>query len=392
MIRLATYLLLLGLVAGGVYWLSKRDSDRPASPAATVPSRPVTDKRQLPQYDGEMTRAMTHYALGDLRSALGLLEKSSSSPGAARARDLFYLGKTHLGLGDRERARQTWLELIRSEPASTYCGDAFFELACMVGEKSPKGLALLEKALWGHPQSVGARRAASILGDHYWERSAAEKAYRAYSLALDDHLSASGAAMIRKRLAQLNERLLLSPRPFPSGTIYHEVRRGEVLWHIARRYRISPGFIRMMNRMSSNRIYPGERLKILQGSFRILVFKSTYTLRLYFNDLFVKEYRVGLGKDDRTPVGRFVIAAKLEKPPWYFRGKLYPFGHPENVLGTRWLGFRNRPGVSGYGIHGTKDPSSIGKNLSNGCVRMRNPEVEELFALVPRGTQVEIKV
>jgi lipoprotein-anchoring transpeptidase ErfK/SrfK len=57
-----------------------------------------------------------------------------------------------------------------------------------------------------------------------------------------------------------------------------------------------------------------------------------------------------------------------------------------NPLGTRWMGL----GYKGYGIHGTNVPSSIGKAASHGCIRMRQHDVEELFALVDVGTTVEL--
>ena len=44
----------------------------------------------------------------------------------------------------------------------------------------------------------------------------------------------------------------------------------------------------------------------------------------------------------------------------------------------------------GYGIHGTVEPESIGKQVTAGCVRMRNEEVEQLYMLIPTGTQVKI--
>ena len=58
----------------------------------------------------------------------------------------------------------------------------------------------------------------------------------------------------------------------------------------------------------------------------------------------------------------------------------------EQPLGTRWLGLS----IKGYGIHGTNNPASIGKNASHGCVRMRNRDVEELFGMVGVGDQVEL--
>ena len=88
--------------------------------------------------------------------------------------------------------------------------------------------------------------------------------------------------------------------------------------------------------------------------------------------------------------GELIVEVKQENPDWYSQGRRVPFGDPENVLGTRWMGFEDSPGAMGYGIHGTDAPESIGKDESMGCVRMRNHEVEELFEVVPRGTVVSI--
>jgi lipoprotein-anchoring transpeptidase ErfK/SrfK len=71
---------------------------------------------------------------------------------------------------------------------------------------------------------------------------------------------------------------------------------------------------------------------------------------------------------------------------WYKQGAVVPPDSPENVLGTRWLGF-DKPG---YGIHGTVDAAPIAKQQSAGCVRMVNSDVEELFTVVPIGTEVTI--
>jgi lipoprotein-anchoring transpeptidase ErfK/SrfK len=61
---------------------------------------------------------------------------------------------------------------------------------------------------------------------------------------------------------------------------------------------------------------------------------------------------------------------------------------PGGPFGARWLGL-NAPNGD-YGIHGTNNPSSIGKNISNGCIRMYNNAVIELSNLVTTGTQVNI--
>ena len=86
-----------------------------------------------------------------------------------------------------------------------------------------------------------------------------------------------------------------------------------------------------------------------------------------------------------SPTGVYQIVNSIADPTWYTKGKIVPPGKC-NPLGTRWLGLSRK----GYGIHGTNRPSSIGRNASHGCIRMRNREVEELFKMVAVGEKVEL--
>ena len=71
------------------------------------------------------------------------------------------------------------------------------------------------------------------------------------------------------------------------------------------------------------------------------------------------------------------------------RHKPVPFGDPENPLGTRWIAWRASDGTnSGLGFHGTKEPDSVGQDLSQGCVRMLNRDVEELYEILGRITAI----
>ena len=74
----------------------------------------------------------------------------------------------------------------------------------------------------------------------------------------------------------------------------------------------------------------------------------------------------------------FVVDNKLINPVWYSPDGIYPFGDPKNVLGTRWIGFEDKEGLYGYGIHGTTEPDSIGKEMSNGCILNRNFLIKEM--------------
>jgi lipoprotein-anchoring transpeptidase ErfK/SrfK len=108
-------------------------------------------------------------------------------------------------------------------------------------------------------------------------------------------------------------------------------------------------------------------------------------------------YPVAIGKGDgekelsATPEGDFVIDAKIKDPPWYRRGERIEHADPRNILGTRWMGFKPTSELTGYGIHGTTEPQTVPGRASNGCIRMHNADVEELFEWVPKGTKVYVR-
>jgi lipoprotein-anchoring transpeptidase ErfK/SrfK len=192
---------------------------------------------------------------------------------------------------------------------------------------------------------------------------------------------------IKEKLYELNKILVFSRTPSPDAFFY-KVIPGDSLVKIAKKFNTSYAFIMRINNKSRTLIKIGERLKILKGELSLLVDKSDYTLTILLNGHFIKQYPVGIGKSDKTPIGVFVIDNKLVNPTWYSPEGVYPYGNPKNVLGTRWIGFEDRNDLYGYGIHGTADPDSIGKDMSNGCIRMKNENVEELFDFVKAKTRV----
>lgn len=113
----------------------------------------------------------------------------------------------------------------------------------------------------------------------------------------------------------------------------------------------------------------------LYGSL-INVNLATRRLSFYEGDRITSTYPVGVGKATTpTPVGDFTVVMKII--------------NPGGGLGSRWMGLSIPSG--NYGIHGTNNPLSIGGYVSNGCIRMYNQDVEELFPKVPLGTPVKIR-
>lgn len=113
---------------------------------------------------------------------------------------------------------------------------------------------------------------------------------------------------------------------------------------------------------------------------RIKISLSKRQLYLLEDGKTVRTYPVGVGKiATKTPSGTFTIVSKVPNP------ERRP-GGPLSVYGTYWMGLSKKH----YGIHGTNNPSSIGKYVSHGCIRMYNKHVEELARRVEIGTPVQI--
>jgi len=104
------------------------------------------------------------------------------------------------------------------------------------------------------------------------------------------------------------------------------------------------------------------------------------------NGAVLRIFPVAVGSDvSPSPTGSFEIVTRLTEPTYYHSGTVIPPGE-NNPLGPRWVGFNKK----GYGIHGTNAPNSIGKAASHGCIRMRNRDIVQFFALVNVGDLVEI--
>ncbi|MDF2713592.1 MAG: hypothetical protein K0R28_517 [Paenibacillus sp.] len=109
-------------------------------------------------------------------------------------------------------------------------------------------------------------------------------------------------------------------------------------------------------------------------STRIIVDLSDRRLHLLEDDRVVQSYPVGIGKMlTATPTGQFKVINKAPNP-----------GGP---FGAYWIGLSKKH----YGIHGTNDPSSIGKLSSAGCIRMHNRDVLQLERRVRIGMPVTIR-
>ena len=138
-----------------------------------------------------------------------------------------------------------------------------------------------------------------------------------------------------------------------------------------------------------------DDLRIIHNTV-ITIDKAHFKLRLFKGLKFRKAYDVAIGQPAYpTPVGHFMIQDKQVNPVWSvpnspwageLGGSTVAGGSAGNPLKARWMGITN-----GVGIHGTGEPWSVGSAASHGCLRMRVPDVIDLFPRVPVGTAVLIR-
>jgi lipoprotein-anchoring transpeptidase ErfK/SrfK len=191
---------------------------------------------------------------------------------------------------------------------------------------------------------------------------------------------------IQDKIYEINLKMLFSPDSEDKCSKIYTVKRGDALAKIARKFNTTVDLIKKANNLSSTKIIPGQELKVNVCEFSLVVDKSQNLLFLKRDGEVFKTYTVATGKNGRTPEGNFKIINKLVKPTWYKAGAVVLPDNPENILGSRWLGIDK----AGYGIHGTTDPENLGQQVTLGCVRMANQEVEELYTIIPVGTEVTI--
>lgn len=222
------------------------------------------------------------------------------------------------------------------------------------------------------------------LGKAYEAQKELVKARDAYQIILKKYQNVD-IADVQDRLGRLNISILFSSS-ITDKDIAYEVEPGDTLINIAKKFKTTVELIKKANGLKSDSIRARSKLKISKATYKILVDKSQNLLTLLADDDVLKVYRVSTGENNCTPTGTFKIVNKIVDPVWYTQKAVVPAESPDNILGSRWLGLS----APGYGIHGTIEPGSIGRQATKGCVRMTNSDVEEVYIIVPTGTEVNI--
>jgi len=231
----------------------------------------------------------------------------------------------------------------------------------------------------------------------------------------------------REKLAYLSEVTLFAPTIDPRDpyTVRYTFKPGDLPAIVERRLRlhVPDQLLVRINRLpDALKFQAGADYKLIKGPFHAIVYKSIFKLDLHLHRkednlpaVFIKRYDVGLGRNNSTPAGRWRLGCgalvnakgkrergKLLRAPWdpppnsglkykvEYNMPGYPFGRKGMWISLVGLDEHNKK-LTDYGIHSTDDESTIGKQSSLGCIRMRDNDIQEVYdRLYEKWSTVEI--
>ena len=221
-------------------------------------------------------------------------------------------------------------------------------------------------------------------------------------------LSATERMQAYTGINNLASTLFFSPNIVPGdiASQSYVVKKGDSFARITNREKLAIDwrFIQRINQIASEKALRADmRLKLAHGPFDGEVIKADYRFNIYAGTgserVMVASFPCGVGTNDSTPVGTFKVrtGSKLIDPEWSNprTGEKFKSNDPKNPIGERWIGLQGTTPetakFTGYGIHGTVEPQSIGKQMSMGCVRLGDAEVQVVYELIGESSTIVIR-
>jgi hypothetical protein len=340
-----------------------------------------------PKDELRVGQALVHGSPAEVQEAAARLPK---------ARALLLESFSWAVAGERQLALSLWEKIPDRDSVSEH--EQALLQAALTGKPAPdpSDSGLVCKAM---EMSLLAREAKGALADRRYPEAA-----RAYSQLLLHEVGAPWPANSNalsdwtRGLDEAQREHRWNPRSaWPA--VEMKVESGDSLIAIRMRYLsgtdgsalMCTGLIERANRVKGY-LQPGQTLRIPTEPVRVQVDLSARWALYLLGDEVAAAWPVCIGRPgEDTPPGEYEVRNKLENPPWMKEGQEpIPFGDPRNPLGTRWIGWSQAGAKTSYGFHGTWEPDSIGRAESDGCIRLLNQHVEQLFQILPEGAPVRI--
>jgi len=197
-------------------------------------------------------------------------------------------------------------------------------------------------------------------------------------------------------IVSLNTLVMTYAKGLAGVTTVYDVKPGDNPVRIVSRERLpyGPNVLLFWNHggnLDPSRLRAGERLVLPAEALEVRVDRARHRAGLYVGGVLAKEFEVGVGKPSTpTPPGVYEVKDKYLNPDWHVPPELQKpgedrvirYGDPRNELGDAWIPISSPDHPTGFGIHGTVRPETVGTDCSNGCVRLRNAEAVEMTTWV----------
>ena len=213
-------------------------------------------------------------------------------------------------------------------------------------------------------------------------------------------LSDDDAQHIRQRLDEVNQRLVWSDEVVENDPLASEYKVDGYLSKIGVAHRVPYQLLERINGLTAENLQLGRIIKVINGPLHARVDKSSFVMDVFGYDgsgdpIYVCSYPVGLGKDDKTPIGSWEVIAgsKVTNPSWRDdeNGQYYAPDDPQNPIGEYWIAIEGTDAQTrskrGFGIHGTIEPQSIGTEASRGCIRLADEDIKSVFYMLTDHSQ-----
>lgn len=158
----------------------------------------------------------------------------------------------------------------------------------------------------------------------------------------------------------------------------YRVRAGDTLHRVAQKYNVPWRLLAKINGISDpDNLSAGEELKVVPGPFDAVVDLTTWEMTLFLHGRYAGRFRIGLGEDDPTPEGEYIVKSKEVNPTYYGPDLTIDQDDPENPLGELLLDLGGR-----VYLHATDDVSSLGRQGGRGSIRLSSADMEDVFDIL----------
>lgn len=240
-------------------------------------------------------------------------------------------------------------------------------------------------------------------GDPVGGRSVLSRLLFAPDLKLADR----DAMAVRNRLNEVNADLFWSSNVVEGDPITRLYKNeGLFLSQIGPKFRVPYQLLETINDLPANRLQADHVIKVVQGPLHARVVKHLFLMDLYALDpqglpVYICSFPVGLGENDKTPVGNWQVTHnnKVVNPSWRDdqSGEFFTSDNPDNPIGDYWIAIHGLDDTNknkkGFGIHGTTEPTSIGTEASRGCIRLADDDIKLVYSMLTdhsQGSTVQI--